>query len=64
MKDQFIKSLFFIPGLLLVPVVYVASRLLPWHSEEYEQACEQPTLPETQESGHAVGVQKTLVTQG
>ena len=62
MKDQFVKSLLFIPGLLLVPAIYVASRLLPWHGEEYEQACEPSMSPQTPESGRTAVPQKALVT--
>lgn len=68
MKNQFAKSLFFIPSLLIVPVVYVASRLLPWHGEEYGDVYQldgaMPVSHETPEPVSKMASAKALVTQG
>ena len=62
MKDQFIKSLSFIPGLLLVPAVYLASRLLPQASDEYAYDCDPRNHQPMAESEQRATAQKVLVT--
>lgn len=36
MNKSFIKNLLFLPGLLVVPFIYLAARLLPWQDDVEE----------------------------